>query len=65
MPYKDPEKQKEAVRLAVRRHRSRNVIPCNNVIPDVIPSKVKFKPRVEPEPQSQFPMMVGYVPPTD
>jgi len=47
MPYKDKEKQKEAVRKAVNKKRG-NVIPCNTieqkgitkvetVIPDVIP----------------------------
>lgn len=60
MAYKDKNKQREAVRMAVRRHRARQVIPRNTVIPDVIPSKTKF----EPEPQSHNSMMVGYVPPT-
>ena len=47
MAYKDKDRQREAVRLAVRRHRAKQVIPCNtlkDVIPDVIPVKTKFEP---------------------
>ena len=74
MAYKDKDQQREAVRLAVRRHRAKgitgithkatNVIP--SVIPDVIPSKQPdVIPSKQPESQSYNPMMVGYVPPKD
>jgi len=53
--YKDKDKQRQAVREAVRRYRARrntraDVIPCNTQ--DVIPE------------QSHNPMKVGYVPPS-
>lgn len=57
MAYKDKDRQRKAVREAVRRHRAKqcntqeNVIPCNTQ--DVIP---------KPKQQSYNPMMVGYVP---
>lgn len=59
--YKDKDRQRHAVKEAVRRHRARcntqaNVIPCNT--PDVIPNILP-----KPEPQSYNPMMAGYVPP--
>ena len=57
--YKDKDKQREAVKLAVRRHRANHkghaVIPDKDVIP------LDAKP-VIPK-QSYNPMMVGYVPP--
>ena len=71
MPYKDKDKQREAVRLATQRYRQRLkvsqskplVIP--GAMPDVIPRDdreiVPFCPKL----QSYNPMMVGYVPPID
>ena len=63
--YKDPDKQREAVKLATRRYRAR--VSQEQGITDrnaVITSKgntVTFNAR--PKPQSYNPMMVGYVPP--
>ncbi len=79
MAYKDPQRQREAVRLAVRRHRLKHkgITPIsNNVIPCVIPTLKRIsQPGVgdndgfyeveAPEPQSHNSMMVGYVPKTE
>lgn len=40
MAYKDKDKQREAVRQAVQRHRQGITQEPNNVIPDVIPKTV-------------------------
>ena len=65
MAYKDKDRQREAVRLAVRRHRAKGITHGPVIPKDVIPSK---QPDVIPskaESQSYNPMMVGYVPPKD
>jgi len=59
--YKDKQKQREAVQLAVQRYRAKqresNVIPQDVIPSDVIPKQPK------PKPQSYNPMMIGYVRP--
>ena len=69
--YKDKDKQREAVKQAVRRHRAKGITEgitqANDVIPSVIPElpSVFDEETIKnlPEPQSYNPMMVGYVPP--
>ena len=59
--YKDKDKQREAVRQAVARHRARKK-ECNTRT-DVIPKDDREIVPVYPMPQSYNPMMIGYVPP--
>ena len=54
--YKDKDKQREAVKLATRRYRSKGITEIPVTFKGVIPATVIPK-------QSHNPMMVGYVPP--
>ena len=62
MAYKDKDRQRQAVREATRRYRSRKqgITPKPISVTPVIPSKPE---PVIPKPQSYNRMMVGYVPP--
>lgn len=70
--YKDPEKQREAVKLATRRYRAKGITKvsqeqgitgCDDVIPDYARPRPEDAALKQPKPQSYNPMMVGYVPP--
>ena len=60
MPYKDKDRQRQAVKLATQRYRLKlkGITSITEVSDNVIPSK-------HAKPQSYNPMMIGYVPPTD
>ena len=64
MPYKDKDRQRDAVRLATRRYRQRGE-GITKVSQDVIPKAPVSVIPAEPEKQSYCKFMVGYVPPID
>lgn len=63
--YKDKDKQRQAVKEAVRRYRAnhKGITGVDGNAHDVIPCNASSViPKAEPEPQSHNSMMVGYVP---
>ena len=81
MTYKDPDKQREAVKAATRRYRNRLKVSRNEGITEEMDRVSRDDSLRQPsplrqvesfatvdviiEPQSHNPMMVGYVPPED
>ncbi len=74
MAYKDPDRQREAVKQATQRYRQRlktiadreiGITQVSPKIDNVIPSEPMVVIPNEPEQQSHNSMMVGYVPPTE